>query len=455
MVDSPLTGILVDQAAKCGLQLRRLPMGEGKQSSVQHEQGPTIFRQHLDVMASGRNTCQLITSLLQPACCQARATAAHGDTSDDKHCLPSTKCGVMFSFVVSGLPHLMSSPRKAGTCHTPAWFHFDFSRSVFSSASRKDCRCTRAPSCQAQAALPMQQLDAVSGCLPISWVDACEHDVAPLGSSLGCCPLQRHGRLASGGVHLFGTVLFCMPAQVCVPRSCRLRVQCQWLAAGCRAVSPIASQPLPALLVQSNTAEASFYQRQPSIVKLVKSQRHVVSAVLNSGCFGPSPNRAKPLQGAIISHDVGCSWTLALSRPSDSCGPCRSSEIGGPIQGNFSCQPDQRSLMSLSLTSVLPTWSVGIAHLSFKRGAQSVSHRVSRRPVPALSPAGSSGQSRFQRAHQRKIADAPASNATLAMVTSASWGFLHIASTCLSPWAASRAEPAASTPKSLGSAQCR
>ncbi|CAE8631349.1 unnamed protein product [Polarella glacialis] len=83
--------------------------------------------------------------------------------------------------------------------------------------------------------------------------------------------------------------------------------------------------------------------------------------------------------------------------------------------------------MSLSLTSVLPTWSVGIAHLSFKRGAQSVSHRVSRRPVPALSPAGSSGQSRFQRAHQRKIADAPASNATLAMVTSASWGFLHIA----------------------------
>ncbi|CAE8724927.1 unnamed protein product [Polarella glacialis] len=83
--------------------------------------------------------------------------------------------------------------------------------------------------------------------------------------------------------------------------------------------------------------------------------------------------------------------------------------------------------MSLSLTSVLRTWSVGIAHLSFKRGAQSVSHRVSRRPVPALSPAGSSGQSRFQRAHQRKTADAPASNATLAMVTSASWGFLHIA----------------------------
>ncbi|CAE8659443.1 unnamed protein product, partial [Polarella glacialis] len=311
-----------------------------------------------------------------------------------------------------------------------AWFHFDFSRSVFSSASRKDCRCTRAPS-QAQAALLVQQLDAMSGCLPIYWVDGCEHDVAPLGSSLGPCPLQRHGRPASGGAHLFGTVLFRMPARVCVPRSCRLRVQCQWLAdpvelAGCRAVSPTTSQPLPVFVVQSNTAEASFYQRQPFSVKLVKSQRHVVSAVLNFGCFGPSPNRAKPLQGAIISHDVGCSWTLALSRPSDSCGPCRSSEIGGPIQGNFSFQPDQRSLMSLSLTSVLPTWSVGIAHLSFTCGAQSVSHRVSRRPVPALSPAGSSGQSRFQRAHQRKIADAPASNATLAMVTSASWGFLHI-----------------------------
>ncbi|CAE8628020.1 unnamed protein product [Polarella glacialis] len=219
----------------------------------------------------------------------------------------------------------MSSPRKAGTCHTPAWFHFDFSRSVFSSASRKDCQCIRAPSCQAQAALPVQQLDAVSGCLPISWVDACEHDVAPLGSSLGCCPLQRHGRLASGGVHLFGTVLFCMPAHVCVPRSCRLRVQCQWLAepvelAGCRAVSPTTSQPLPVFLVQSNTAEASFYQRQPSSVKLVKSQRHVVSAVLN-----------------------------------------------------FGCQPDERSLMSLSLTSVLNTWSAGIAHLRVKRGAQSVS----------------------------------------------------------------------------------
>ncbi|CAE8596970.1 unnamed protein product, partial [Polarella glacialis] len=434
MVDSPLTGILVDQAEwqKADFNSGDSQWERGNNLQSNMSKVPQSSAQHLDVMASGRNTCQLITSLLQPPCYQARATAAHGDTSDDKHCLPSTKCGVMFSFVVSGLPHLMSSPRKAGTCHTPARFHFDFSRSVFSSASRKDCRCTRAPSCQAQAALPMQQLDAVSSCLRISWVDACEHDVAPLGSSLGCCPLQRHGRLASGGVHLFGTVLFCMPAHVCVPRSCRLRVQCQWLAdpvelAGCRAVSPITSQPLPALLVQSNTAEASFYQRQPSSVKLVKSQRHVVSAVLNFGCFGPSPNRAKPLQGAIISHDVGCSWTLALSRSSDCCGPCRSSEIGGPSQRNFSCQPDQRSLMSLSLTSVLPTWSVGIAHLSFKRGAQSVSHRVSRRPVPALSPAGSSGQSRFQRAHQRKIADAPASNATLAMVTSASWGFLHIA----------------------------
>ncbi|CAE8623389.1 unnamed protein product [Polarella glacialis] len=44
VVDSPLTGILVDHAEWQNADASKgLPMREGKQSSVQHEQGPTIF----------------------------------------------------------------------------------------------------------------------------------------------------------------------------------------------------------------------------------------------------------------------------------------------------------------------------------------------------------------------------------------------------------------------------